>query len=107
MALAMTLAMAMAAKTFLPAAAAAGKEEKLAEEGLALLSLSITPYFGGEETNCNFSICDQGERNREAKVQSNTCETDQWFKTNETPVCPRVHPNKPLKLFLTQGHKMC
>ena len=38
MALAMTLAMAMAVKTFLPAGA--GKGEKLAEEGLALLSLS-------------------------------------------------------------------
>ena len=44
MALAMTLAMAMAVKTFLPAGAGKagkdGKGEKLAEEGLALLSLS-------------------------------------------------------------------
>ena len=38
MALAMTLAMAMVVETFLPAGA--GKGEKLAEEGLALLSLS-------------------------------------------------------------------
>ena len=39
--LAMTLALAMAVKTFLPAGAGKdGKGEKLAEEGLALLSLS-------------------------------------------------------------------
>ena len=41
MTLALAMAMAMAVKTFLPAGAGKdGKGEKLAEEGLALLSLS-------------------------------------------------------------------